>query len=124
MFSLLNLTSYPLIRGDRSSSASFLDPTPQINVVLGRVDIIPFGQAVNWRVIHLVVGDCPTPIFDGIFDSGHDDNHNQRNGIETRIVGTENGEELEIHQYMGNWVIGIDPWGPWFVSAYIENDDE
>jgi hypothetical protein len=43
----------------------------------------------------LVIQNSSPPIFDRVFDRSHHDNDNQRDGIQTGVIGTKNGEELE-----------------------------
>jgi len=51
---------------------------------------------VNWCVIEFVVQDCSSPIFDSIFDSGNDNNDNQRRSRKTWVRCAENREDLRV----------------------------
>jgi hypothetical protein len=52
----------------------------------------------------LIVRHSPPPILNGVFNSGHDDDNDKRNGVQTGVVGTENWKELKYYQPM---LIGI-----------------
>jgi hypothetical protein len=49
---------------------------------------------VHWRIIELIIENCSSEIFDSILDGCNYDNSNKRDGSETRILDSENAENL------------------------------
>lgn len=72
-----------------------LDASPQRNVVLLHVDIVPSSQTVNGSVIELDIECGSTVVFNCIFDCSNGDDENQGHRAEAWIFTSEDGEELE-----------------------------
>ena len=86
---------HPFVGSDRASRARLLELTRDPDVVFGRVHIVPFDQSINRGVVHLVIRHGSAPVLDGILDGGHDDNDDQGDGVQTRVIRTEDGDELD-----------------------------
>ncbi len=78
----------------RDLRACLFHASPNGNVIVRRVDILPVDQAVYRRVIEFGVQHRSTPIFYSIFNSRDGKDKDQGYGAETRIRSSEYGENL------------------------------
>ncbi len=80
------------------SGIGFLEPSPQGDIVVRNVDVVPVAQPMHRGVVQFVVEDCPAPIFNRILHCGKEKDDDQWDRAEPRVRITEYWENLPAGQ--------------------------
>ena len=75
--------------------ASFLELPPCRDSVFCSIDVAEVDQSVHRGIVEVIVEHSPPPVFDGILDGSHDDDDDKGHGVQGRIRGAKNLEDLQ-----------------------------
>jgi len=83
--------------GDLSDGAGngLFGASPEGNVFVDDVDVVPFMEGFSAGVIEFVVEDCSTPVFHGVFEGCCCEDYDYWDGTKAGIRCAENGEYLQ-----------------------------
>ena len=69
--------------------------SPEGNVFVDDVDVVPLMEGFSVGVIEFVVEDCSPPVFHGVFDGCGGEDYDYWDSAEAGIRCAENGEYLQ-----------------------------
>jgi hypothetical protein len=82
----------------------FFSASPEGDVFVDDVDVVPVVEGLCAGVVEFVVEDCSAPVFHCVFEACYDEDYDYRNGSEAGIRCAENGEYLasQYHRHGGS----------------------
>jgi len=69
--------------------------SPEGNVFVDDVDVVPFMEGLSVGVIEFVVEHCSTPVFHSVFEGCNGEDYDYWDGAEAGIRCAEDGEYLQ-----------------------------